>query len=360
MIWTSSSITTWLARTGKPGRRTTQSTMTEMKLQKIIDITQIVYKQVVIKYFPCCQQNLYSMRNYRISTLRCAGSRRIAKFVLLCWCIVGPIALGHGDTHEQIEVLDALLKQNPDHVASLLERADIYRRHREFDEALEDLNRVRLLSPTSSTVHYLTGLTLLEQGKFNEAETALQIYIGRSPNSPRGHLALAKVFAQQERHLDAALAYELAIQNQSTPTPDHYLARAHAYMGAGEPYLSQALEGLEEGIALMGPLLIFQRLAIDIEIIQGNHQSAIARVDMILKNVDRKETWLVRKAKLLASIGRKQEAKQQFLLAERAIELLPKRIRTSPAIRALGETIRENLNRDTQEKEVHDDSPTHR
>lgn len=278
--------------------------------------------------------------------------------MFLCWCSVGSTALGHGDTHEQIEVLSALLKQNPDHVASLLERADIYRKHRDFDEALEDLNRVRSLSPTSSAVHYLTGLTLLEHGKFNEAETALQIYIGRSPSSPRGHLALAKVYTQQKRHLDAAQAYELAIENQSTPTPDYYLARAYAYKEAGKPYLSQALEGLEEGIALMGPLVTFQRLAIDIEIVQGNHQSAIDRVDTILQDVDRKETWLVRKAKVLSSIGRKEEAKQQFLLAERSIELLPKRTRTSPAIRDLRKTIHESLNRDIREEDVQDEPDT--
>ena len=290
-----------------------------------------------------------------MSALRWVDSRSIAKLGLLCWLSVTSTAFGHGDTHEQIEVLNALLKQNPDHVASLLERANIYRRHRDFDEALEDLNRVRLLSPTSNTVFYLTGLTLLEQGKFNEAETALQIYIGRSPSSPRGHLALAKVFTQQKRHLNAAQEYELAIENQSTPTPDHYLARAHAYKEAGRPYLSQALEGLEEGIALMGPLLTFQRLAIDIEIVQGNHQSAIDRVDTILQDVDRKETWLVRKAKVLSSIGRKEEAKQQFLLAERSIELLPKRMRTSPAALALRKTIHENLNQVSQAKDVQDE-----
>ena len=105
----------------------------------------------------------------------------------------------------------------------------------------------------------------------------------------------------------------------------------------------------------MGPLLTFQRLAIDIEIVQGNHQNAIDRIDTILDDADRKETWLVRKAKVLSSIGRKEEAKQQFLLAERAIELLPKRSRTSPAILALRKTIHENLNRDIQEEDVQDD-----
>lgn len=275
--------------------------------------------------------------------------RTISKFALLCWFCVSTTALGHGDPHEQVEALNAILEKDPDHIASLLERADIYRKHRHFEEALEDLNRVRLLSPSNTTVHYLTGLTLHEQGEFKEAETALQIFINRSPSSPRGYVALAKVFSQQERHLNAAQAYELAIEYQSTPTPDHYLARAQAYREAGRPYLSKALEGLEEGIELIGPLITFRRLAIEIEIDQGHYQNAINRVDSILHDVDRKETWLVKKASVLHSIGRHEEAKQQFLLAERAIELLPNRTKKSPAIRALRETIHKKLKFETQE-----------
>lgn len=278
-------------------------------------------------------------------------SRSIANIVLLCFFSAGSTALGHGDLHEQIEVLDALLEQNPDHVDSLLERADIHRRHRNFDMALVDLDRVRSLSPTNNTVHYLTGLTLLEQGELDKAESVLRIFVSRSSSSPRGYLALAKVFTQQQRHLNAAQAYELAITNQSTPTPDHYLARAHAYMKAGKPYLSQALEGLEQGMALMGPLMTFRRLAIEIELDQGNYQSAIDRIDMILTDVDRTESWLVKKAKVLAEIGRKEDAIQHFLLAENAIELLPNRTKTSPAIRALRQTIHESLIRENHEKD---------
>ncbi|MCY4127700.1 MAG: tetratricopeptide repeat protein [Gammaproteobacteria bacterium] len=288
--------------------------------------------------------------------MRSAASRGIAKFALLCWCSVGSTALGHGDLHEKIEVLDALLKQNPDHVASLLERADIHRRHRNFDDALEDLNRLRSLAPTNNTVYYMTGLTLLEQGEFEEAETALRTFISRSPSSPRGHIALAKVLTQQKRHLDAAQEYELAIENQSIPTPDHYLARAHAYMEAGKPYLARALQGLEDGMALMGPLLTFHRLAIEIEIAQEDFQNAIDRINMILHEADRKETWLVKKAKVLSSMGRNEEARQQFLLAERAIALLPHRTRTSPAIQTLRKTIQEHLNHEPQEENVQNES----
>lgn len=306
----------------------------------------------MIKYLLRSQQHLQSLRSHRFNVLRWITSLNIAKFVLLVWICTGSSALGHGNTHEQIELLDALLKENPDQVASLLERADLHRRHRNFDEALDDLNRVRSLSPKNNTAYYLTGLTLFQQGQFSEAERVLQIYTDRSPRSQRGHLALAKVFTEQNRHLHAAREYELVIETQSTPTPDHYLARAHAYLTAGEPYLSHALTGLEEGIALMGPLLTFQRLAIDIELVQGNHQSAIDRVEMILQNVDRKETWLVRKANLLSSIGRTDEARQNYQLAEQAIDLLPVRTRTLPAIQSLRKTIHKNLKPDIQEKYV--------
>lgn len=312
----------------------------------------------MISYSLSCQQKTHSFKEYPISGQRCSLPRRIAKLLLLCWCSVGLLALGHGDTHERIEALDALLEQNPDHVATLLERADIYRRHRNFDKALSDLNRVRLLSPTNNIVHLLTGLTLLEQGKFKEAETALQLFIVRSPANPRGHLALAKALTLQKRHLDAAHAYELVIESQSIPTPDHYLARAHAYMEAGKPYLSQALAGLEEGMGSIGPLITFQRLAIEIEINQGNTDNAIDRINRIIRDADRKETWLVKKAKVLSSIGRQEEAKQQFLLAERAIKLLPQRTRTSPALQALSKTIHENLNRETPEKDFQSETDT--
>ena len=301
----------------------------------------------MMAYYHQYRQSLNSIRNLQMSALGWYASWSVATFVLLCGCGIGSTALGHGDTHEQVAMLDGLLEENPDHVASLLERADLYRRHRDFEAALVDLNRVRLLSPTSNTVYLLTGLTLLEQGKFKEAESALQTFLGRSSDSVRGHVALAKVLTQQERYLSAAQAYELAIENQATPSPDHYLLRAHAYIAAGEPYLSRALEGLEEGVELLGPLITFQRLAIEIEIDQGKHQDAIERVNMILVDADRKESWLVKKASILYSIGRLEEAIRQFRLAERTIESLPRRLRTTPAIRALQKTINENLNRES-------------
>ena len=255
--------------------------------------------------------------------------------------LIAAIARGHGDRHEHLTRLDAKIEANPDSVADLLERAAAHRRLGHFDASFADLDRVAVLSPDNHQVHFLRGLTYLGGGEFDEAEAALRRYLTSVPESASGHLALAETMTAQGRHLAAAREYTLAIAAQPTPIPDHYLARARAYRAAGEPH--HAVEALDEGMAVMGPLITLQRLAIEIEHAHGNHAGAIARIDRVLAKVPRKETWLVNKGRILASAGQQAEALDTFRLARAALESLPARIRSSPAMVALRQTISEHL-----------------
>ena len=159
--------------------------------------------------------------------------------------------------------------------------------------------------------------------------------------------ALAETLTKQGRHLAAAEEYTLAIATQPTPVPDHYLSRAKAYRAAGKPYLRLAIEGLDDGMSSIGPLVTFQRLAIEIELDRGNHAKAIARIDEVLATAPRKETWLVRKGKILAANGQETAALDAFRRASAALESLPARVRSSPAMTALRETIANHLDKDT-------------
>ena len=97
----------------------------------------------------------------------------------------------------------------------------------------------------------------------------------------------------------------------------------------------------------MGPLVTLQRLAIEIELDRGNHAGAIARIDDVLANAPRKETWLVQKGRILDSAGQEQDAIDAFRLARAALESLPPRLRSSPAMISLGQSIATYLNKDT-------------
>ena len=158
---------------------------------------------------------------------------------------------------------------------------------------------------------------------------------------------MPETLAGQGRHLAAADEYSLAIANQPTPIPDHFIARAKAYRAAGEEHWGLAVDGLDEAMSALGPLITLQRLAVEIEIDRGNHAGAIARIDHVLAKAPRKETWLVHKARILASIGRERDALDAFRRARTAVNSLPSRVRSSPAMVALGQTISHHLEKDT-------------
>ena len=266
---------------------------------------------------------------------------------MLCLVAVGPVAIGHGDRGEYLSELNARIESQPDSVRLLLERAEVHRRLGHRDEALADLDRVFAISPGWSRAHYLIGLNHLDARLFGEAESALRRFLEDVPDSPSGHVALAEALTGQGRHLDAAREYDRAIALQPTPVPDHFLARARSYRAAGERHLARAVEGLDEGMRIIGPLVTLQKLAIDTELARGNHAGAVTRIDAVLSTLERQETWLVNKATVLASAGRHVEAMDAFRMASEALNSLPRRVRSSPAMVALAETISQHLHKDT-------------
>src|ERR1041385_2750456 len=84
-----------------------------------------------------------------------------------------------------------------------------------------------------------------------------------------------------------------------------------------------AVRGLDEGIRRMGPLVTLELSAIDLEVQLKRYDAALARVDTVMSRLQRKESWLVRRAEILKTAGREQEAKKSYRDALAAIEKLP-------------------------------------
>ena len=254
---------------------------------------------------------------------------------------------GHGDRGEHLARLDAKVEANPDSVRYRLERAEALRRLGHANESLVDLDRVQALSPNDPYVHYLRGLTHFDLRQYADAEASLRRYIDSEPQSSSARTALARALMQQGRHREAGDEYTRAIGTHPTPAPDLHIARAKAYRAAGGKFLDLAVEGLDEAMSSLGALVTLQRLAIEVELDRGNHAAALGRIDAVLADAPRKESWLAYKGRILASAGQEQDALDAFLLAREALESLPLRVRSSPAMVALGESIAIHLNNGT-------------
>jgi len=93
--------------------------------------------------------------------------------------------------------------------------------------------------------------------------------------------------------------------------------------------------GLDEGIQKLGPLVTLQLTAIDLELRRRNYDAALARLDGITSQSERKETWLVRRGEILKLAGRQEEARAAFNAALVAIESLPPARRQSRTVTTL-------------------------
>jgi hypothetical protein len=69
----------------------------------------------------------------------------------------------------------------------------------------------------------------------------------------------------------------------------------------------------------------------------------LRRVDQLAARSPRPETWLVRRAEILIEAGRRADARQTFLAALQAIEVLPPRHRATTATKLIETRVRQQL-----------------
>jgi tetratricopeptide (TPR) repeat protein len=135
--------------------------------------------------------------------------------------------------------------------------------------------------------------------------------------------------------LHAARDYDVALGRISDPGPVLFLERADALAEAGDEYLAAAIDGLDEGIEQLGPVVLLQSKAVDLEVRARRYGSALDRIDQILSTMPRKERWLARRGEVLERAGLIDEALASYSEALAAIERLPWRRRETPAIQEL-------------------------
>ena len=106
----------------------------------------------------------------------------------------------------------------------------------------------------------------LEAGWFQSAKVALDRFLAQSTNHVEAWVARARTLVKLDQLAPAARDYGRAIAFSSEPRPDLYIERAQALSASEPPALAEALQGLQEGIQKLGPLITLQLYAIDLEI----------------------------------------------------------------------------------------------
>ena len=163
-----------------------------------------------------------------------------------------------------------------------------------------------------------------------------------NPDDSRARTARARVWVQLGKHGPAAEDYDQAVAHSPRLTPELYLERAHAWVGAGERHVGRAIAGLDEGMEKLGRIVTLQTFAIELEVRGRRYDAALKRLDQIAGSLP-KERLLRRQGDILRAAGRHREARLAYSQAEDQINALPPHRQSAKPISDLRREVRAAL-----------------
>lgn len=251
----------------------------------------------------------------------------------------------HAPIQKRISALNDQLKQNPNNIELYLLRGELYASHQEWLASETDFKQVIKLDPKNIEVHLYLGRLFLSSNRPKEAELKLKHYLKYTPDNSRARITLAQILLKLDRRLEAVKEYTRAISLHPQPSLDWYLQRAKALSGEGNEYVEEALDGLDQGMQRLGPLVSLQLYAVSLELQRNRYNEALARLDQIMAQSPRKETWLVRRAEILEKAGQSNKAIDALNEALAALRSLPAHRRNTRAMLKLEASALEFLER---------------
>jgi tetratricopeptide (TPR) repeat protein len=254
----------------------------------------------------------------------------------------------HEAIHDQIAAVTDQIRQEPRNPLLYLKRGGLHTSHGDWEAALGDYDRAAKLDPSLTAVDLGRGRALLTAGQFHSAKDALTRFLARQPNHAEALVLRARALVHLGA-LDASAAdYTRAIASSARldrPNPDYYLERARVVAARGPQHVEEALHGLDEGMAQLGPLVSLQLYAIELELSTDRTQAALARLAALATHSTTPEAWLVRRGELLEQAGRVEEARLAYAEALAAVASRSARHRNTRAARELEVRLRSALAR---------------
>jgi predicted Zn-dependent protease len=238
--------------------------------------------------------------------------------VALAIAAITPVT-AHGDLHEQIAAATRAIGVRPHDAALYLTRGELYRAHHETAPALADYGRALRIDPTLDAARLARGRLLVEARRASNALPDLNRFLGARPDHAEARLVRARALAALGDTAAAREDYDEALRLAANP--DWYIERAHLVRRSAGA--ASALDGLDEGLARLGPIVTLTLEAIDCEMSLGHHDAALARVDRLVAASGAHPQWMLRRGDILIAAGRRTEARAAFAETLAGIDSLP-------------------------------------
>lgn len=267
-------------------------------------------------------------------------------------------AFAHGDVHKRIDALTEQLESQPRNATLLSQRGTQYALDENWDMALRDFEIARQSNPGEKDIGLHIGEMLLHLNRYEDSERELTAVIRENPSHTRAYELRASVREMANKTNDATADYDKAISLSAKPKPHLYVARAQLLVRIGK--LDDALGGIEQGVAQLGPLASLIEPAVDAAAHRNQPALALTWINRLPDTLRNSPRWRVRSGELSAQAGRTDEARTILGDALAAIEQLPTARRDTEAMTALRDEAQRTLNGLAPTPSTKEDTPQRR
>lgn len=256
--------------------------------------------------------------------------------------LAGRNAFAHGELLIRIAEVSRQIDTTTNKTAHLyLERAQLYRMDQNWSAAEADYTRAEKLAPNLISVQVCHAGMLADAGQLETASQTFTAVLERASQNGEALVGRARVRLKLSQRQAAIADFRRGLELLAEPAAEDFVELAEALAAEGKT--AEALQTLDKGIKKLGPIPALQTPAIDLELSRKNYDAALTRIEAVLPQLLRKESWLARRGDVLLAAGRNAEARQSYKEALAAIIALPSRVQECPPMLSLKSRVEESL-----------------
>jgi arylsulfatase A-like enzyme/Tfp pilus assembly protein PilF len=181
---------------------------------------------------------------------------------------------------ESREVLQTVLKQDPDNSEAHFQLGVVCWEERQFPEAVKEFRRALVINPNAEGSLFALAQALVQIGQLPEAEQSFRQALDQDPAHVEAHVALGNLLGRQKRTAEAEQHYRQALKY----TPG--LVEAHdrlAILLAGQQRLDEAGEHFQQAAELSPKNAELQYNYGSCLLLQGRRDEAIRSLEEALR-----------------------------------------------------------------------------
>ena len=269
------------------------------------------------------------------------------RIALLLFSFYSCSATAHVGVDLRIEKYNRLITQQPGLGNLYLKRGELHRENQHWHQAWADFEKAQQLSDSAQQqmeILFCMGRMKREAGLPEQAIPLLKKVVAKNPDYKIARLNLARSYFALKKTDLAVAEMNRFMALIERPAPDYYLERAKMTRTMGSSGYDPAIQGLDEGIETLGPIVSLIQYTVALHLSEGETEQAIKRIQQLPEAIRQLPKWQSQIGDSYAQAGNQKMAEQFYQSAWRKLQQLPQRRRSTRAMKALDQYLSAKLN----------------